>query len=105
MGAMSVFWVHTVQVETRIGQNAIGDVWADPVTVSCFVNDQTHLVRSQHDEEVVSQSIVYAPIDQAALFAADSKVTVSGRVARVITTNANDGGTLPLPSHVEVHLT
>jgi hypothetical protein len=105
MSAVSIFWVHTVQVETRIGQNAISDVWADPVTVPCFVNDQTHLVRGQHDEEVVSQSIVYAPIEQAALFVSDSKVTVSGRVARVITANANDGGSLPLPSHVEVHLT
>lgn len=105
MSGLDIFWVHTVQVKTRTGQNALGDVWSDPVTVACFVNDVTHLVRGARDESVISQTIVYAPIDQAPLFEADSIVTVSGRDARVITVNANDAGTLPLPAHVEVHLT
>jgi hypothetical protein len=71
-----------------------------------FVDDQTHLVRNGVGEEVVSQSVIYMPIESASLFDSDSKVTLpSGREARVITVNANDSGSLPLPDHVEVHLT
>jgi len=112
---LEMFWVHTVTVKTRTGQNAIGDVWSDPVTVACFVNDTTHLVRGVTDEAVISQTTVYAPMQTAlddgtrvataSLFTNDSIVTVNGRDARLITVNANDAGTLPLPSYVEIHLT
>lgn len=106
MGMAALFWVHTVSVETFTGRNATSEVWAAPVTLKGFVNDQTHLVRNARDEEVISQSVLYMPIESAALFVEDSKVTLpSGRASRVITVNSNDGGGLPLPEHVEVHLT
>lgn len=102
---MSIFGRMSYTVETYEGDNATGETFAAPATVDGWVNDQTHLVRAKA-EEVVSQSIVYAPISSAALFVPESKVTLpGGRVARVITVNTNDGGGLPLPEHVEVHLT
>jgi hypothetical protein len=102
----AMFLVHTVTVETFQGTTAHGPTWATAQSVTGWLDDQTHLVRNGKDEEVIAQSAFYAPIESAALFAEDSRLTLpSGRKARVITTNANDSGALPLPAHVEVHLT
>lgn len=102
----AMFLVHTVTVEALQGATAHGPTWASSQSVTGWLDDQTHLVRNGKDEEVVAQSVFYAPIASASLFTEDSRVTLpSGRKARVITTNANDSGALPLPDHVEVHLT
>lgn len=104
--SLDVFWVHAVTVASFAGTTATGPAWNAPQTVTGFVDDQTHLVRNGIGEEVISQSVIFMPIESAPLFVEDSKVTLpSGRVARVITVNTNDGGGLPLPEHVEVHLT
>ena len=103
MTAISLFWVHTVTVETYAGQNNDGPVYDDPVVVPCFLDDTTKLVVGA-ETETVSQSTVFADVSYAGLFAADSRVTAGGRVTRVITVNAYTSGTLGLPDHVEVSL-
>lgn len=108
MGILDIFGVETVSVETYQGSDTYGESWASIVTVTgCWVDDQTHLIRSAKDEEVVSQSVVFAPISSAALWVENSRVTLPNddRTRRVINVNTNNAAGLPLPEHVEVHLT
>lgn len=105
MSAISVFFVHTVDVETFVGESGVGEVFAALVSVGCFVDDSVHLVRNSAGEEVVSSTVVYADPADGPKFAVDSRVTVNGRKARVIALNDYDSGPLGLPDHAEVHLT
>ena len=98
------FYVHTVQVESFAGTSGDGDVFASPVSRRCFRDDETRLVRSATGEQVVSQSTLYGPLGDLAVYAVNSRVTLPGRSSRVIGAYARDGGALSLPSHVEVHL-
>jgi hypothetical protein len=105
MSMISMFFVHTASVETLAGSGAYGDVYAAPVTVPCFADDGNHLVRATTGEEVVSSTAIYAPIANQSAFTVNTRVTVNGRVATVISVNARTSGALGLPDHVEVHLT
>lgn len=100
-----MFFVHTVQVETFAGSGAFGESFDAPVAVTCYADDGNHLTRNKVGEEVVSQTTVYAPLADAALFTVDSRVTVNGRVATVISMGSREVGWLQVPAHVEVHLT
>ena len=103
--SVSLFFVNPVSVETLTGEGAYGQAFAAPVTVACFVDDSAHLIRNRQGEEVVSNTIIFADVLDAPKFPVDSRVTVNGRAARVITTNTLASGPLGLPDHVEVHLT
>lgn len=102
---IGLFYVHTATAEQFVGTGPYGDSYADPVTVSCFVDDGTHLVRNKDGEEVVSMTTIFADPQYASVMIVDSRVTANGRTAYVITANNHDGGPLGLPDHVEVHLT
>lgn len=103
---LSDFFVHSVTVETYQGTNGYGeDVFAAPVTVSGFLDDTRHLVRSQTAEQVVSEAQFYTHPENGALFTADSRVTVDGVTSRVIRTNVNTSGSLELPDHAVISLT
>lgn len=100
------FYVHSVTVETYQGTNGYGeDVFAAPVTVTGFLDDTRHLVRSQTAEQVVSEAQFYTHPENGALFTADSRVTVDGVTSRVIRTNVNTSGSLELPDHAVISLT
>ncbi len=100
------FWVHTVSVETLIGTGAYGDVHAEPVTVSCFVEDKRRLVRNNDGKEVVSETTLYGPVERSLVWTPGSLVTLpSGRVATVITPASHTSGDLDLPDHAEASLT
>lgn len=101
---LSRFFVHLVQVATFAGTSGDGDVFASPVSKKCFREDETKLVRSATGEQVVSQTTLYGPLGDLSAYAVNSRVTLPGRLSRVIGVYARDGGTLSLPSHVEVHL-
>ena len=103
--AIEMFFVHTVDVETYQGETGVGESFDDPASVSCFVDDTTHLVRNSMGEEVASSGAVYAATADAPKFTVDSRVTVNGRRTTVLLVNVNDSGPLGLPDHVEVHLT
>lgn len=105
MSDVTLFFVHTVSVETLTGQGGHGPVYAAPVQIPCFIDDSLHLVRNAEGQEVVSSTVVYADSAVASSFAVNSRVTANGKVAHVITLNAHDSGSLGLPDHVEVHLT
>lgn len=101
------FWVHTVTVETYQGTSGYGkELFDAPLIVTGWLQGSTKLVRSTDGDEVISQAQFFAPIDQAPVFAPQSRVTLpDGRIARVIVANVNDAGGLRLPEHVEVNLT
>lgn len=102
---VGLFYVHTVSVETLSGSGPYGDVYLPATTIPCFVDDSARLVRNKSGDEVTSSTTIYADPEYALVFAPDSRVTVNGRTAYIITTNSLNGGPLGLPDHVEVHLT
>lgn len=104
----AAFWfVHTVTVDTYLGQRANGAAWDTDNAVACWVEESTELIRDTDGKEVVSSAKVFAPLDQRSRFATGSKVTLpSGRVARVLVLSVFDSGSLDLGlDHVEAHLT
>ena len=103
-GDVSDFYVHEVTVETWQGSGAYGDVYAAPVTVTCFAENKVLLVRAKDGQQVVSGTQLYMAAADGALFVPDSRVTVQGRVSYVITQNVNDAPGLGLPEHAAITL-
>ena len=105
MGVIPGFLLrHAVPVEAFTGQGPFGPAYADPVTVRCFVDEKTRLIRSATGDQVVSGATVYAEPGLTA--PVGSRVTLpSGRVATVLAVSARDGGGLATPDHVELALT
>lgn len=103
----AAYWfVNTVTVETYLGETAKGPSYDTPRTVTCWVEDETRMVRDATGSQVVSSATVYAPLDKASLFPPKSKVTTSTRTAFVIVANSFDSGSLALDlDHVQVTLT
>jgi hypothetical protein len=93
---------HTVTVEPWLGKNGYGaDIWGPGVAIACFVEDKRRLVRAKDGSEVVSETTVYA--NRGPQIPARSRVTLpSGRKPLVIVVSDHDGGTLPVPSHLEI---
>ncbi|WP_405543950.1 hypothetical protein OG478_22845 [Streptomyces phaeochromogenes] len=94
---------HEVTVEAWEAEGPYGTKYADPVTVSCLLEEKTRMVRNPAGEEVTSSSTFYAlPTETCP---AKSRVTLpSGRVTTVIASYRHDAGTLPAPAHREVQL-
>ncbi|MFI1371346.1 hypothetical protein ACH4UY_04950 [Streptomyces longwoodensis] len=94
---------HQITVEEYLGDSSKGPRYGPPVTVRCFVDEQTRGVRNPAGEQVTSTSTVFADPGTAA--PPFSRVTLpSERVTKVIQTLTRDGGGLPTPDHVEIHL-
>jgi predicted alternative tryptophan synthase beta-subunit len=104
VSAIAAFFIHTASVETFTGAGAYGDTYAAAVPVKGFLDDGVVLVRTGTSEQLEQKSIFYAALSDAALFAPGSRVTVNGRASWVSTTRRRDGGSLGLPSHIEVDL-
>lgn len=98
------FQTTTVSVATRTGTGANGDVYAAPADAVVFLEDSRRLVRSATGEQVVSESTLFADLDDTDLFTPDSKVTLPTRVARVILAKAHVIGDTDV-DHLEVVLT
>ncbi|WP_028814431.1 hypothetical protein [Streptomyces flavidovirens] len=95
--------VHTVTVEAYLGDSAYEPLYAAPVSVRCFLDEQTKTVRNKAGEEATSSSTLYAPLETVC--PAESRVTLpGGRQTTVITALKRDGGSLPTPDHLEVQL-
>lgn len=94
---------HEVTVEAWVSEGPYGPKYADPVTVACFLEEQTRMVRSPAGEEVTSSSTFYALPTE--ICPAKSRVTLpSGRTTSVIASYKRDAGSLPAPAHREVQL-
>jgi hypothetical protein len=96
--------VHQVTVTAYLGDVADGPSWGVPTTVRCFLDQGTRMVRNREGREVSSSSTAYCPLDTVA--PPESQVTLpDGRQVTVIQALRRDGGTLPLPAHLEIQLT
>lgn len=94
---------HTVTIEPFLGNGATGPIYGPPVTVPCFRDDKRRLVRAMNGSQVISESTVYCLPGTVA--PPESRINLGTRTATVITTAIRDGGSLPVPSHVEVNCT
>ncbi|MBL1107985.1 hypothetical protein JK361_25920 [Streptomyces sp. 5-8] len=94
---------HEVTIEPYLGETSKGSRFGAAATVRCFVDEQTRTVRSPGGDDVTSGSTVFA--DPGTQAPPGSRVRLpSGRVTRVIQLADHDGGGLPTPDHVEIHL-
>lgn len=112
MPGIAALFTQTVDVETLTGSGAYGDVFASPVTVACFVNDRSKMVRNSNGDEIVSTTTLYAPLTAspdvpatAGQFAPGSRVTVNGRTAYVVNAARRDSAGPSRIWHTEVTLT
>lgn len=96
---------HTADIAAYTGTDGFGNpVYAAAVTVACFQDDKRRLVRQNTGDEVISETTLYAQLGLTC--PVNSQATLSdGRVARVLQVLTRDGGTLPVPSHLEIILT
>jgi hypothetical protein len=100
------FMVHTVTVETYAGEDSWGNTHAAvSAPVPGFLDDKRQLVRAASGDQVVSESTFYTGAEHAAVFAPESLVHLSDRVATVIKCGLADSGPLDLPDHIAVTLT
>jgi hypothetical protein len=100
-------FVHTMTIEPYTGQDGQGqDLYGAPVEVRCFVDAKRRRVRSPATsnatgDEVLSEATAYAAL--ATVAPPNSRVTLpDGTVSRVIASLRRDGGSLPVPSHLEI---
>lgn len=94
---------HEVSIEPYLGQSAYGPKYGDPVTVPCFLDQATRMVRATDGTQVTSSSTALCRLDTEA--PAQSRVTLpGGRVTSVIAALPRDGGRFPVPSHLELQL-
>ncbi|WIA99743.1 hypothetical protein [Curtobacterium sp. MCBA15_012] len=105
MDELEDFWVHTITVETYLGEGGNGVAYAAPVDVPCFIDGGTKIARTATGEQLVVAAPVYAPPEHAGTLTAGSKVTVRGRPARILAATVYDSGSLDLPDHVQIALT
>ncbi len=103
-GVPGFLLVHQVTVEPYLGDGAYGPSYGVPVPVACFLDETTRMVRAKDGREITSSSTAYCQLGVTC--PADSRVTLpDGRQTTVIAAMRRDGGTLPVPSHLEVQLT
>lgn len=95
--------VHTVTVEPYEGDGAYGPAYSPAVAVSCFLDEQTRMVRDKDGRQVSSTSTAYCPLDTVA--PPGSKVALpDSRQTFVIAALRRDGGNLGTPNHLEMQL-
>ncbi|WP_217370133.1 hypothetical protein [Nonomuraea antri] len=93
-----------VTIEPYLGSGSFGPVWGPPVTVRALVDNRRRRVRSASGTEVISESTIRVQLTVTC--PVGSRVTLpDGRTGVAITNARHDGGTVRVPSHLEVALT
>lgn len=96
---------HRVVVEPYEGDSAYGEVYGAAVTVRCFLDQSTRLVRDKDGRQVTSGATFHCRLTAITDIPPDSRVTLpDGRKTTVILGRRRDGGGLPTPDHWEVSL-
>lgn len=75
-----------VTVEAYSGQGAYGPEYAAAVEVPCAIDQRRRLVRDVQNAEVVSEETLVIHPEDAASFPPESRLTIAGREATVIST-------------------
>ena len=101
-----MFKVHTVTVEPYLGPGPTGDLYGPAVACAGLLDDGVFREDTPDGETLVQRSVFYADLEDAANFAAESRVTLpSGRKSKVVRTRTREGGGLFSPvAHLEVTL-
>lgn len=95
-----------VVIEPYAGSGGAGKAYGPPVTVRALVERKRRRVRATTGEQVVSETTLRLRLNEVDSCPPGSKVTfANGEVAEVIVSGTHDGGTLHVPSHMEVALT
>lgn len=101
------WWRHQVTIAPLIGHGAYGPVHGEPEDHLARISGKARQVRDKDGTEVLSTVTVTLPIT-AGHVPTGSTVTLpathGGREATVIATAVSDGGGLPTPDHVSLHL-
>jgi hypothetical protein len=111
MGSLSVdmpeFLQHTLIFEPYLGQTGGGaPAYGTAFSLVGFCDAKARMVRTQMTQtntgtEALSEATFYT--DRGPTVPVDSRVTLpSGRTSRVLAVLDRDGGSLPVPSHLEI---
>lgn len=110
MALLDVFWVHTAQAQTYLGEGVSGPVLSDPTApFPCYFDTTDQLVVSTTGEQVTSKkTTLYAAVGYASLLPVGSLVLSDALAqdgsARVVEVNSLTSGALGLPDHLEIGL-
>ena len=105
MSALSSLYMHTVTVSTYLGSTFTGDSYAAPVDVAGFLDDGVIVQEASGAAQQLAKTTFFTSIDNAALFAPESKVTANGHDMQVDQIRRRDGGGMLAPvTHLEVDL-
>ena len=72
----------TVQVESYLGDTAVGPTWGDPVSQRARMQPRRRMVRDREGRETVSDATVYLPPET--VIGPDDRLTWGGRTYRVM---------------------
>lgn len=100
-------FIHTIGVETHMGESASGEVFAERVNVKGFISENEAVKNNGASQELTSgdaggESHVYTFLKHAHLFTPKSKVYLSHRTSQVFKIRFQDGGSMGLPDHIDV---
>lgn len=95
---------HKVGVEPLLGNGGKGPQFGPKTTIRCFVQNGQRLTRGANAEQITASATVrFRPDVKCPV---GSRVTFAdGRTGIVLVANQQDGGRLPVPSHLEVMTT
>ena len=92
-----------VTVEPFTGEGPFGPEYGEQTVVRALVEHKRRLVRDAQGSEVISETTLRMQLTETC--PANSRVTLpDGTTTTVLTSAPIDGGTLPVPSHLQVTL-
>lgn len=95
--------VSTITIEPYLGDGGAGALYGPAVEVPAYVEWKRRKVRNALGKEVTSTGTAYGRLGITA--PPESRITTDRGTAYVIGETVHDGAGLPVPSHVELHLT
>ena len=110
MGEISRMFVHTIGVETHLGESSTGERYATSVSVKGLVVENQAVKNDGGSQQITSgdaggETKVYTSLKHADLFKPKSRVTLPFRTAQVFKIRYQYGGpSLGTPDHIEVLL-
>jgi len=98
---LAAWWVHSVVVRRHTGVGPDGDLYATPVTIIGFIDDDTRLVAGATGEQLTAAGAFIAPAGTPHIPPRSLLTRPDGRDVRVLTFADNAPPVPGLPGHVE----